>query len=286
MARVSVEHSSFFWSLAVLAALVAWPGSRALAAEPAQVTGHLTANGKTVELPYVYAYALEKGFYDPADPAWKLLFVDHPIEERKLKDHIWEGAYVELAITKTAEFGDKPELQVYSQNIRLSPKSGGNISGGNYPKLELESTGPERFAGRVYHAEPQKFFKDTFQYDFTFSAPLSDPNAPIGEVLPPGGGEPGAAYRAWVEAVHSGDPQRLKKLVPPDMAKQLDSKDAKDQIAMMADMTPTDIKVLSGSSDGKTAILKVEGMMDGEKVSGEVTLEKTNGFWMATHESW
>jgi hypothetical protein len=177
MGRISVCGSRLpsFRRLVVLGGLVAWSASTALAAAPASVKGHLTANGKTVELPYVYVYALEKGFYDPADPTWKILIVERPVEERKLREHIWDANYVELGITRTAEFGDKPELQVYSQSIKLPGKAGGNISGGNYPKLELTSAGPERFAGRVYHAEPQKIFDDTFQYDFTFSAPLSHP---------------------------------------------------------------------------------------------------------------
>jgi hypothetical protein len=274
------------WCLVSLAGLGSWSTPSARAAEPAWVKGTLTGNGKTVELPYVYVYALEKGFYDDADPTWKVLFVQHEIEERKVDEHIWDSAYVELGITRTAEFGDKPELQVYSQSIRFSADSGGNISGGSYPKLELESAGPERFAGRVWLPEEQKVFDDTFQYDFRFSAPLSDPNAPIGEALPPDGGEPGKAYRAWVDAVHSGDLERLKKLVPAEMASQLDADDAKQNLEMMAAMTPTSVKVLGGSSDGKTAILQVDAVMDGETVRGEITLQKMDGFWMATRSSW
>jgi hypothetical protein len=273
-------------SVAVLVGL-AWVASAAQAAEPASVKGTLTANGQTVKLPYVYVYALEKGFYDPADPTWKIFFVEHPVEARKLKEPIvfMDAAYVELGVTRTKEFGDKPGLQIYSQDIKMSAETA-NISGGNYPKLELSSAGPERFAGRVYHAEPQKFFKDTFQYDFTFSAPLSDPNAPLGQALPADGGEPGKAYRAWVAAIHSGDPARLKPLVPADMAAQLDQPDAKKDLEMMASLTPTDVRILGGSSDGTTAILKVEGLVDGKKVKGEVTLQKTGGFWLATKSSW
>lgn len=54
----------------------------------------------------------------------------------------------------------------------------------------------------------------------------------------------------------------------------------------MKSMTPTDLKILSGSSDGKTAILEVEGKMDGEKLRGEITLVKEGEHWMATKTSW
>jgi hypothetical protein len=261
------------------------PASPARAAEPARVEGTLTGNGQTVSLPYVYVYALAEGFDDEDDPTWKLLFVEHPVEARKLDEPVWDAAYVELGITRTAEFGDEPALRVYSQSIRLSADAGGNISGGTYPTLELESAGPDRFAGRVYLPDEEKIFDDTFQYDFRFDAPLSDPHAPLGQVLPAGGGEPGKAYLAWVEAVHSGDLGRLRKLVPAEMASQLEGADAQQSLEMMASMTPTSVEILSGSSDGQTAILQVGGVLDGETVRAEVTLEKTGGLWLATRFS-
>jgi hypothetical protein len=256
------------------------------AAQDASVSGTLTANGKTVALPYVYAYALEEGFYQDDDPAWVLIFVEHPIEERDVDEHVWDSAFVEIRITKTAEFDDEPTLQAYSQSLRFSADQGGNISGGAYPEVDLEITGPERFAGRVHLPEAQTIFDDTFQYDFTFSAPLSDPNAPIGEPLPGDGGEPGQAYIAWVNAIHSGDVEQLKALVPAEVAEQFDSPEAKEEIEMMQSMTPTEQKILGGSSDGQTALLQVEGVMEGETVQGEITLEKVGDHWRATTASW
>ncbi len=62
--------------------------------------------------------------------------------------------------------------------------------------------------------------------------------------------------------------------------------DTKEAIEFLQMMTPSDIKVLSGSSDGGTAILKVEGSMDGEKHHGEITLVKMGELWVTTKESW
>jgi hypothetical protein len=256
-----------------------------VASDEASVSGTLKANGTTVELPYVYVYALEKGFYDESDPAWKIMFVEHPIEERKLDEHVWDSAYVELSITESAEFGER-ELQVYSQNIKFAADSGGNISGGTYPEIELASAGPDRFAGRVYLPEEQKVFDNTFQYDFTFSAPLSDPDAPIGDPLPADGGEPGKAYLAWIAALHAGDIELLKTLVPAEMVSRFEGDEVKEDLELMQLMTPTGLTVLDGTSDGKIAILQVEGVMDGEKVRGEITLEKMGDFWMATQAAW
>ncbi len=255
--------------------------------DAASVKGTLVANGTTVELPFVYAYAQDEGFYDPADPTWTLLFVEHAIEPRKLDDAIWDAAYVRLGITKTAEFGDAPELHILSQEIRFSAESGGNITGGTYPELELSSAGPERFAGRVYLPEQQEFFDDTFQYDFSFSAPLSDPSAPIGDLLPAGGGQPGAAYLAWTEAVHSGDLDRIRALVPPEQAELLeDTPEVREELEFMRQMTPAEVTIVSGSSDGETAILDVTGTIDGEAVTGEIVLLKMADRWIATETNW
>jgi hypothetical protein len=252
----------------------------------ASVEGTLVVNGTTVELPYVYAYAQKTGFYDEADPTWTLLFVSRPVDERSLDDHIFDAAYVRVGITLSAEFSDEPELQVLSQDIRFSADAQGNVSGGTYPELELSSVGPETFAGRVYHTEPAEFFDDTFQYDFSFSVPLSDPFGPIGEPLPAGGGEPGAAYLAFVDAIHAGDLERLKTLVPPERAAMLEGEDAQDNIGFIQMMTPTNVEIVGGSSDGETALLEITGTMDGESVTGEITLVHQDGLWMATGSAW
>ena len=258
------------------------------AADPAEVSGVLTANGVQVELPYVYVWAEKEGFYDPADPSWKILFVEREVEQRELGAPIWDAAWVELRITETAEFGDQPELQVYAQSIRLSADAGGNLSGGDYPEIELEGLGTERISGRVFHNEPQEFFDDTYHYDLTFSAALSDPNASIGEPLPAGGGDPGQAYLKWVEAVHTGTLDALRSIVPPDMAEQLDSvsaTEAREQMAFLQAMTPTDVTVLGGSTDGEIALLEIAGMMEGETVTGEITMTRMGAFWVPTESS-
>lgn len=156
-----------------LAAVLLCVAGVALAADAApKVSGTFVANGKTIQLPYAYVWAEEEGFYHESDPTWTIVFVEHPVEEEDL-DFLSGTAWVRLGITHSAEFSDEPELQVYSQSIRLSAEAGGNVSGGEYPRIELTSTGPERFTGRVYHEETQKIFDDTFQYDLTFDLPFT-----------------------------------------------------------------------------------------------------------------
>ena len=69
------------------------------------------------------------------------------------------------------------------------------------------------------------------------------------------------------------------------MAAMLDAPEAAEELEFMAIMTPTDVRIVEGSSDGSTAILRVEGRMEGEAVKGEVTLENHEGRWMPTASS-
>lgn len=249
--------------------------------EPGTVTGSFTVNGEPVALRHAYVFREAEGFYDPADPTWMVVFTAEEVSPRDIDDPFLDPS-LRLGLTLTSEFGDEPRLEVLSKTIRIGNAS---LSGGESPKLELEQQGPEVFAGRIHLAEPQTFFDDSYQYDLSFHALPVDPNAPIGEVLPEGGGEPGAAYLAWTRAVHSGDLDALKALVSPDMAAMLDAPEAAEELEFMALMTPTDVRIVDGSSDGSTAILNIEGTMEGEAVKGEITLERHGELWMPTSTS-
>jgi len=259
------------------------------------VEGVFTYNEKAVNLPHVYIWPAEEGFYDKADPTWTLLFVENPIEERELDDIPWDTAFISLGVTKTVGYpddpeSDEPQIKIIHQYLRASADFGGNSAGGEYPMIELSQAGPDRFVGRVFHDGTQEFSDDTFHYDFSFDAPLSDPNAPIGDPLPAGGGEPGAAYLAWCDAILSGDIEKFKGLVPDEQAAMLDDPEIqagfKEDLEFMQAMTPADVVIVGGSSDGEIAILDVTGTMEGEAVKGEITLTRQGDKWISTGEAW
>jgi len=251
--------------------------------------GVLVWNEQEIELPYAYVYEIE-GFYETTDPSWEIVFSAEPIAERDLDDFFMEFAYVKVRVTrqKDLESGELGELEVFSQNVRPS-KLDSNISGGTYPELALDSAGPELFAGRIYLMDPVELFGDTFHYDLTFSAPLSNPNAAIGEPLPAGGGAPGKAYAHWAEAVQSGEADRIMKLLAPVQQEAM-AKASEEEIAegleFMALMTPTEVEVVGGSSDGEMAVLQVRGTMDGAETKGEITMRLQEGRWIVEGESW
>lgn len=272
------------WAALLFLAIVP-PG----AAQPI-VNGTLTANGSTVELLFVYVWPEKEGFYDTNDPTWNIIFVEHELQPRDIDTHPWDTAWVHIGITETREFSDsgQPELQVYTQSIKFSADAPGNISGGNYPEMDIEGLGSEIVTGRVWHSEPQTVFDDSYRFDISFSTPVFDPDAPIGDPLPADGGEPGQAYLEWVETIHSGDIDKLKSIIPAEMADQFDqfsADEVREEIGFMQTMTPTEVKILSGSSDGETAILITEGTLEGETIPMEVTMTRMDSFWIPTNTS-
>jgi hypothetical protein len=50
----------------------------------------------------------------------------------------------------------------------------------------------------------------------------------------------------------------------------------------MQSLTPTDVVIVGGSSDGTTALLQIEGKIEGDTISAEVTMSKVEGFWIPT----
>jgi hypothetical protein len=53
----------------------------------------------------------------------------------------------------------------------------------------------------------------------------------------------------------------------------------------MREMTPTEVRIVGGSIDGEIALLEIEGIMDGEKVTGEIEMTRMGEFWMPTKSS-
>lgn len=258
----------------------------ALAADPlppaGSASGTLEVDGESIPLRHAYVYREDQGFYDPADPTWTLVLSAEPLQARQLRQRSIDPS-LRLGLTLTSEFGDGPSLRVLSNDLQAG---GFSHSGGTAPELSLEQQGPDVFAGRIHLAERQDFFEHSYQYDLRFHAVAVDPDAQIGAVLPGDGGEPGAAYVAWTHALEARDAAALKALVTPDMAAMLDAPEAAGDIERMASMAPQAVRVLGGSSDGATAILRIEGRMDGAPVQAEVTLTNHDGHWIPTRVSY
>jgi hypothetical protein len=105
-----------------------------------------------------------------------------------------------------------------------------------------------------------------------------------GTKLPADGGEPGKGYMTYLKALQKKDGATIRKMaeVPPGTS----DTDLKGQMEMMAAMTPTDQKIVSGTMNKDTAVLKVTGKLDGKKQYGTIEMKKKGGVWQITKEDW
>lgn len=133
---------------------------------------------------------------------------------------------------------------------------------------------PTRIEGRVFTTRPESFFKDTYEFDFTFALDVSGA-AVTGTRLPAGGGAPGAALQAFVAAAARDDEAALRKVMTAD--------DAAAYLltrAALKELTPKQATVLGGLQKGDLAALDVTAVShDGSKLAGRVLLVKDAGGW-------
>ncbi|MBI5100694.1 MAG: hypothetical protein HZB33_02475 [Nitrospirae bacterium] len=97
-------------------------------------------------------------------------------------------------------------------------------------------------------------------------------------------GEPGKDYMARLKAVRKRDGAMVRKLaeIPPGTS----DKDLKEQMEMVAAITPTDQKIVSGTMNSDKAILKVTGKLEGKKQYGTIEMQKKGGVWKIKKEDW
>jgi hypothetical protein len=155
-----------------------------------------------------------------------------------------------------------------------------NTSG--FGKFTLTTNTPARIEGSHVLAEPEDFFDKTYQFDLKFAADVTSADFK-GTALPPGGGEAGKVYLAYVEAVAKGDVEALRPhlgdsaqwVLPAD-----DPASAKSYIETLKFGTPASAKVTGGWQDGDRAVLKVEGKDgDGNAQRGVVLMVKDGERW-------
>lgn len=138
-------------------------------------------------------------------------------------------------------------------------------------------------AGSWKLAEPKEFFDKTFDFDLVWSLPLSD--GPLrGEVLPAGGGEPGAALVAYVKATAEDDRAALKSLLAADVRRERFADEGstwfEESWKMQRDWEMVEVTVLGGRIDGDRATLDITGKQgDGEKFRGRARLVREDGGW-------
>ncbi len=177
------------------------------------------------------------------------------------------GGYVRLCID-----ADGAECGLY-----FSPEG---FNSGGYGKLVLTTNDAGHITGSWVLKEPESFFDKTYDFDLRFDVAIDQPP---GKDLPANGGEPGKAYRAYINALAKGDLSALRQLTDQDRGyrfPQDDESQAKESLKSARDGTPVSAKIQRGRIDADDAVLWVEGVdRDDIRRRGRVRMHQESGSW-------
>jgi hypothetical protein len=181
------------------------------------------------------------------------------------------GGYVRVCLSP-----DGGECGLYY--TRNDPDDSFNSSG--YGDLSIAAQTRDRIAGRWTLDEPEDFFGKTYDFDLRFDAAI---HTPPGTPLPAGGGDAGAAYRAYAAAVAKGDIVVLRGLMGEDARWRLpddDDERVKETLKELRDEQPVAPEVLRGRRHGDTVVLWVRGSdRDDIARTGRVRMQWKDGRW-------
>lgn len=160
-----------------------------------------------------------------------------------------------------------------------SSSSSGGYSSDHEESLVLTTRSAERVAGSV------SMQSDDLSADVTFDLPVTRTGALArsGTPLPKGGGEPGKALSAMIDATHAGDLNRMTELSEPERRAGIEQARADGEAEQMLKMarlfTPKIERIIGGTVDGDRAWVEFEGKEDGASVKGTGELTRIDGRW-------
>lgn len=268
-----------FAALALTALLGCTP-SQAHAADTG--SGHFRMGDNRVTFKHAVAVRHEKHL-DPEEDEVFVFLSDHPLDPAIVvaafdpDDGAREsygdrsGGYVRVCLSP-----DGGECGLYY--TRNDPSDSFNSSG--YGDLSIAAQTRDRIAGRWTLDEPEDFFGKTYDFDLRFDAAI---HTPPGTPLPAGGGDAGAAYRAYAAAVAKGDIVALRGLMGEDARWRLpddDDERIKETLKDLRDEQPQQPRILRGRAHGNEAVLWVEGVdRDDIKRRGRVRMLREGNAW-------
>jgi hypothetical protein len=250
-------------------------------------TGHFRLGEHGVKLRHAIAVRKEaRG--DPGDDQIYVYLSDQALDAAKVAaafdpdDGVGEqyrdrvGGYVRLCIA-----ADGSECGLYYRRNEHSD----SFNSAGYGTLTLDKISSDRIAGRWVLAEPEDFFDKTYDFDLRFDAAI---HAPPGDALAAGGGEPGAAYRAYAEAIAKGDIAALRRTLGDSAAWRLpedDTERVKETLKDLRDEQPMNPTVIRGRRFGDDAVLWVRGVdRDDIAREGRVRMRRDNSVWMVLEQ--
>ena len=198
-----------------------------------------------------------------------------PVEAAKTQVRAQKPAFV----TFTVPAGPKVD-RIDGGWESTAPEDGFSFGGQGTVAVKVNTA--ERVAGRYFLDKPSDFFDKTFQFDFTWDAPVLA-GSMSGTAIAAGGGEIGAAYQKYVAAIGKGDLAAVRASVSAAKAADLPTlrgAEAKKLIELMQIFELKTATVTGGVQRDDAAALLVKGLgFDKLPGEGRVVMQREGGVW-------
>ena len=262
----------------------------ALAGDVALADGPSTfyTDGKAIVLSDPYAYRMPDPF-DKGKQITRIVFADRPIDAAALKDARDRDDAVDdlLRGATRVDLNIGADGSVQNVNTRVGDTSGSQ-SGSGWYTLTLKRNDDVRVEG-TFRSNDEADKQGGRYYDLAFALDL--PGAPdLGAALPPGGGEQGKVYLAYLVALKKGDVDALAKFMTKARSDELlahrNDKDFRMMFGFIQGQALRDARFVKGNAKGDTATLEYAGKDgDGNATTSTVSMVREGGAWKIGKES-
>jgi hypothetical protein len=257
-----------------------------IAAAPARAADNGSGHFRMGEDRATFSHAVavrNEHHLDPAEDEIYVFLSDRPLDPAILLDAFGPddgasdsygeraGAFLRICIAP-----DGHECGLYLQRVG----GGGSFNTSGSGELVLSAHDRTRIAGRWQLAEPEDFFDKTYDFDLRFDAAV---HHPPGNALPAGGGDAGAAYRRYADAVAKGDLAALRPFLGDNAAWRLPDDDrdrARETLKDLRDGQPLAPEILRGRRHDNTVVLWIRGTdRDDITREGRVRMRRRGDAW-------
>lgn len=249
------------------------------------VSGTVTINNDKFEMKYGGA-TLAPDSFDKTKNQVRIVVADQPVPQELLADEgqLWDlkskgyhGLEIQISLDKSN----------YSMIVISSTIPGTVSRSGTFDAKQLTVFTNTRVEGAMQTA-PQDHGGVMLGFAIKFALDIVPPEAAPtpADAAAAAGKESVKAYLSLVEAIRTGNKQKILEMAPPDKRAQIDTPQFPEMLKFVQMMTPQDIKVLKAVEAGDKSTLTTRGMSEGKPQRGKVYLTRVNGKWLVASESW
>jgi hypothetical protein len=269
-------------TLLVVAALASWLG-------PAMAAGTYSSSGsfrsKTIDMPVVSAMAFRgKSLIDKSD------VIVVAVTNAKMHVDVLAGYYdrrravdkrINDSDTPVVFFEFKPDASYKGYSFYFASGNGCGYCGGNMGIKSTIKLANGRLAGTLKGTDTDR--------DFNLAIDLPVESDDHGAPLPPDGGAPGKAYRDYHDALVKRDAKALRLLLS-DFRREYFAEATKhgksdEYMKLLAEGHPSkSVRITKGFTNGKAAVLLIDGESSTIRLTGEVVLVNQAGTWRVEDE--